>query len=227
MGRRRTAQYIRGHGGVAVDASPLTDFQHEVARLFFADPQAAGYLLAGGAALVANELTTRPTQDLDFFTHAPAKTVTAGRDALVRAVTARGWSATTVRDTPTFCRLIIQGPEDLLVDLAVDSPPASPPTTTLLGPTVAPLELAGRKLLALFGRAEARDFADVFVLAERFGKRALLDQAASIDAGFEERVLAEMFETLDRFVDAEVPADTDSVAAMREFFATWARELRL
>lgn len=36
---------------------------------------------------------------------------------------------------------------------------------TLLGPTLVPLELAGRKLLALFGRAEARDFADVYVLA--------------------------------------------------------------
>jgi hypothetical protein len=31
------------------------------------------------------------------------------------------------------------------------------------------LELAGRKLLALFGRAEARDFAD-YVLEQRFGK---------------------------------------------------------
>lgn len=205
--------------------SALTDFQQEVARLFFAVPQATGYLLAGGAALVASDLTTRPTQDLDFFTHAPADTVTVGRDALVKAVTARGWSATTVRDTPTFCRLVIHGPEDLVVDLAVDSPPASPPTMTLLGPTLVPLELAGRKLLALFGRAEARDFADVFVLAQRFGERALLDQAARIDAGFDERVLAEMLKTLDRFVDTEVPADTDAVAAMREFFAAWAIEL--
>jgi hypothetical protein len=31
----------------------LTDFQREVARLFFDLPQSAGFLLAGGAALIA------------------------------------------------------------------------------------------------------------------------------------------------------------------------------
>jgi len=59
-----------------------------------------------------------------------------------------------------------------LVDLAIDSPPSAPPTVTLLGPTLVPMELAGRKMLALFGRAEARDFADAYVLAKRFGKGA-------------------------------------------------------
>lgn len=76
---------------------------------------------------------------------------------------------------------------------------------TLLGPTLAPLELAGRKLLALFDRAEARDFADVYVLAQRFGKDALLEQARSLAAGFDLGVLVQMMETLGRFVDDEIP----------------------
>ena len=46
----------------------LTAFQVEVAQLFFALPASAGFLLAGGAALVAQHLTSRPTHDLDFFT---------------------------------------------------------------------------------------------------------------------------------------------------------------
>jgi hypothetical protein len=208
-----------------LDESALTSFQQEVARLFFSVPQSDAYLLAGGAALVASELTTRPTRDLDLFTHAPTESVTAGRDALVTAVVARGWTVTIVRDAPTFCRLVVHGPEDLLVDLAVDSPPTSAPTMTFLGPTLAPLELAGRKLLALFGRAEARDFADVFVLAQRFGTSALLDQAAQVDAGFNEHALAEMLKTLGRFVDDELPADPGTVPAVREFFASWAAEL--
>jgi hypothetical protein len=106
----------------------------------------------------------------------------------------------------TFCRLIIHGPEDLVVDLAVDSPPASPTTTTLLGPTLAPLELAARKLLALFGRAEAGDFADVYVLQQRFGTRALLDLATQIDPGFGEHVLAEMLLTLGRSATMNCPS---------------------
>jgi AMP-binding enzyme len=49
----------------------------KVARLFFALPESTGFLLAGGAAMVAQHLTTRRTEDLDFFTtpetgHVPA-----------------------------------------------------------------------------------------------------------------------------------------------------------
>lgn len=46
----------------------LSAFQLEVARLFFALPASDGFLLAGGAALLAQHLTARPTEDLDFFT---------------------------------------------------------------------------------------------------------------------------------------------------------------
>ncbi|GGG29765.1 hypothetical protein GCM10007304_49470 [Rhodococcoides trifolii] len=48
----------------------LTDFQTTVAHLFFTTPASDGFLLAGGAALLAQQMTTRPTQDLDFFTSA-------------------------------------------------------------------------------------------------------------------------------------------------------------
>jgi hypothetical protein len=59
-------------------------------------------------------------------------------------------------------------------------------------------------LLALFDRAAARDFADVYVLARRFGKDVLLARAAQIDAGFDPRVLADMIATLNRFTDREL-----------------------
>jgi hypothetical protein len=53
----------------AGDVEPdLSAFQLEVARLFFALPASQGFLLAGGAALLAQHLTERPTEDLDFFT---------------------------------------------------------------------------------------------------------------------------------------------------------------
>ncbi len=203
----------------------LTAFQREVAQLFFSLPEADGYLLAGGAALVAHELTARPTQDLDLFAHAPIASVETGRDALLEVIAARGWTATTIHDTDTFCRLVIHGPEDLLVDLAVDSAPTLPPTVTVLGPTLAPIELAAHKLLALFGRAEARDFADVYALTRRFGKQLLLTKAEQIDPGFDRRVLAQMIATLDRFRDDELPTEPELATTMRRFFAAWAVEL--
>jgi hypothetical protein len=94
-----------------------------------------------------------------------------------------------------------------------------------LGPTLAPLELAGRKLLALFGRAEARDFADVYVLAQRFGRNVLVGQAEEMDAGFDLAVLAQMLGTMSRFADDEIPLTPTQVPAARKFFNAWTSEL--
>ena len=114
----------------------------------------------------------------------------------------------------------------VLVDLAVHAPPDLPAPATRAGPTLAPEELAGHKLLALFDRAAARDFADVYVLAQRFGKDVLLARAAQIDAGFDTNVLADMVTTLDRFTDDEIPVpDGSSAAELRAFYATWGSEL--
>lgn len=207
-----------------------SEFQVSVAHVFFSLNVSQQYVVAGGAGLLARELINRPTQDLDFFTHVPSDSVTEARDALVHALDERGLVANPLVDTPTFCRIYVSSadgtdPEEVLVDLAIDSPPTSPPTMTILGPTLAPLELAGRKLLALFGRAEARDFADVFVLAQRFGTATLLTEAATGDAGFDQQVLADMMRTLDRFTDEEIPLPSRSVTEARTFFKTWAAEL--
>lgn len=130
-----------------------------------------------------------------------------------------------LKDSATFCRLIVHGSEDLLVDVAVDSPPTQPPEMTVVGPTLAPAELGGRKLLALFGRAEARDLADVYLLAQRFGKPELLAQARAVDAGLEEGVLADMIGSLQRFTDEEIPIDVARVRDLRDFFAQWQGKL--
>lgn len=114
----------------------------------------------------------------------------------------------------------------VLVDLAVNAPPDLPASETSAGPTLAPEELAGHKLLALFDRAAARDFSDVYALARRFGKGVLLARAAHIDAGFDATVLADMIASLDRFTDDELPvAGGSSTADLRAFFAAWRSEL--
>jgi predicted nucleotidyltransferase component of viral defense system len=113
-----------------------------------------------------------------------------------------------------------------LVDLAVNAPPDLPASETPAGPTLAPEELADHKLLALFDRAVARDFSDVYVLAHRFGKDVLLARAAQIDRGFDANVLADMIASLDRFAEDEFPVTGGSSAAdLRAFFAAWRSEL--
>ena len=205
----------------------LSAFQLEVARLFFALPASKGFLLAGGAALLAQHLTARPTEDLDFFTAPERGHVPAARDALEAAARQRGWNAERIHDSDTFCRIVIRSADAaVLVDLAVNAPPDLPASATAAGPTLAPEELAGHKLLALFDRAAARDFADVYVLARLFGKDVMVARAKQIDAGFDTRVLADMIATLSRLTDDEVPLpDGTSAAELRAFYAAWHSEL--
>ncbi|MGL5930345.1 MAG: nucleotidyl transferase AbiEii/AbiGii toxin family protein [Dermatophilaceae bacterium] len=206
----------------------LTSFQLEVARLFFGLSAGKQFLLAGGASLAAQGLTERPTEDLDFFTTpARADSVLLALTELTAACRRKGWTVTVIRRSETFARVAIDGEGAVLVDLAVDSEPRLPSHHGVAGPTFDPLELAGRKLLALYDRAAARDFVDVHALVGRFGTQPLLDMAADVDPGLDLDVLADMFDTIARYDDGALALGPNSdPTALRSFFARWAGELK-
>jgi Nucleotidyl transferase AbiEii toxin, Type IV TA system len=58
----------------------LSRAQLHVAVAFFALPDSAGFVLVGGAALLALELIDRPTEDLDFFTDDPTRIANAVKE---------------------------------------------------------------------------------------------------------------------------------------------------
>jgi hypothetical protein len=97
------------------DAHPdgRTSFQIEAARLFSALPSSAGFIRAGGAALLAQHLTIRPTQDLDFFTSQGNGDVTTAAEGFEFAAEERGWTVTRIRESATFTRLVIDSSEHL------------------------------------------------------------------------------------------------------------------
>lgn len=188
--------------------SPITEFQAEVARVFFSLPEAESFLLAGGLALAAHGLSERPTEDFDAFT-SHASDVTTAYEAFTGAAGNRGWRVNVIQASDTFVRLEVAGEDLLLVDIALDSPPGLPPVMSILGPTFAPEELAGRKLLALFDRAMPRDFVDVYVLAQRWEPRRLIEWAKATDAGFELTVLLAAMRQIDGFSDVDLPITAD------------------
>lgn len=205
----------------------LSPLQLRVIDLFFELPESRGFLLAGGSALVLSGLTTRPTHDVDLFAADLDVGVAAASVALQREVAARGWTCQTVTETPTFHRLQLDdGEESLMVDLAVDAGPIMSTTQDRFPPSFAPAELGARKLLALFDRAAARDFADLRALLESFSFADLAELARSIDAGFDLTVLADTLDTVERFDDrelAEVDSDPDG---LRQFASDLAGRIR-
>ena len=205
--------------------SGLSALQVELAQLFFSLPESRGFLLAGGGALIAQGFVDRPTEDLDFFTSRGSGSVDAASDALVAAVSACGWRAELARSGPEFRRWIITGPEVLVVDLAVDSPPVGVPTVTILGPSIPPADLAVRKVLALFGRAEPRDFVDVYALNQHFDRDGTLSRAAESDRGFTVQAFAQSVRSHTRLDDDDFPNAGVMASALRSYFDAWADEL--
>ncbi len=92
-------------------------------------PASEHFLLAGGAALLAQHLTTRSTQDLDLFTRNSGD-VTRALEQLAAEAARCGWTIKVHQHAGDFCRLTVHGPEDVLVDLALESPPTLPATVS-------------------------------------------------------------------------------------------------
>ena len=132
---------------------------------------------------------------------------------------------TEIQFSDSFARLVVTDDESLVVDIAIDSPAIAPVHLSTAGPTFALDELAGRKLLALFDRAEARDFADIYALRTKFDKSTLLARASELDDGFDVAMFAMMIRTIRRFAPEDFHPTEDEFPALVLFFSAWADEL--
>ena len=82
-------------------------------------------------------------------------------------------------------------------------------------------ELAADKLLAVFGRAEARDFLDLEALEDRFGLGRLFELSAEKDQGFEPTVFAEMMDRFGRLGRAEFQLDDVQYEKLSRLVEAW------
>jgi hypothetical protein len=206
---------------------PLSEIQLRTATIILALPEAAGFALAGGAALVIHEIIDRGTKDLDCFgpsTDAVNQLVDPTLDALAAA----GLQTKLMMRADGFSKILVSDEhERTQVDLGFD-PASHDPVRFAIGPVRHLSDLAGDKLLALFSRAAARDFIDVAALLRRFNKSELCAIAASKDQGFNIDVLADAFGVLPTYDrDDEYPTlNDDDYHALTVVFATWQREIR-
>ena len=77
----------------------LSNYQQEVARLLADVPEAAGFALAGGAALTVTGIVERETDDLDFFGR-EATAVNRLAPAFERAAQRAGMTVARIVDAP-------------------------------------------------------------------------------------------------------------------------------
>lgn len=194
-----------------------------------------GFALAGGYAVQAHGILNRPSEDVDLFTaweHRGDFAVAV--DAVVDAYRADGYAVEVTQRFETFARLTVTDPatpdRPYKVELAANWR-ARPPVTMDVGPVLHVDDVVTGKMSALFTRAEPRDFLDVdaALASGRYTREQVLELAEQADAGFDRRILADLFAMLQRYPDrrfAAYGADPSYIAGMRERFAQW-REVLL
>jgi hypothetical protein len=193
-----------------------------------------GFALAGGYAVQAHGILERPSEDVDLFTAWERRgDFDAAVDAVVDAYREAGYEVETMQRFDTFARLSVVDRSaawhPYKVELAANWR-AQPPVQMDIGPVLHVDDVVAGKMSALYTRAEPRDFLDVdaAIATGRYSWDQLCVLAEQADAGFDRRILANLFDMLTRYPDrrfAAYGADPAHVAAMRERFARWRDDL--
>ena len=207
-------------------------FHERLAQVALRAASGLGFALAGGYAVEAHGFLTRPSEDIDLFTSAERTDFRDGVTAIESAYEQNGIAVRVDVCSDHFARLWVTDTvsgQSGKVELAADIR-SKAPVTMNIGPVVHVDDVAGGKMEALFTRAEARDFIDIdaIVTSGRFTRTSLQELAATRDAGFDLRVLADMLSVIEIYPDAEFSAyglHGDQIQQMRERFADWRSEL--
>lgn len=202
----------------------LSPLQEQVAEIIAGLEEAEGFALAGGAALIARGDVHRQTRDLDFFGPTP-DAVDRLVPAVDRALREAGLVVHRIQENPGFARLVVESGDDRTeLDLGADARlfPAEPGR---LAPTLSGEELAVDKVLALFGRAEARDFVDLMALEPRYGLEHLCEFALQKDLGFDPGVFADMLTRFDRLRRDEFELEDTQYERLRGEVARWREQM--
>jgi Nucleotidyl transferase AbiEii toxin, Type IV TA system len=211
--------------GVAVS---LSEFQRHVASIAFSVAEADGFALAGGGALIAHEIVDRTTKDLDCF--GPSRdAVDRFWPAMVKTLEDAGLKVEVHVASHGFAKLSVADPKNsdrrTQVDVGFD-PAGHEAVSMTFGPVRAIEDLAADKLLALFGRAAARDFVDVHALRQRFTRREMEIGAQAKDRGFSLDVLADAFGVLGSLPRSGFEVNDATFALLAEEFTDWQAQLR-
>jgi hypothetical protein len=205
----------------------------------------SGYLVAlgGGNALLAHEVTDRPTQDIDVF-FGRIDELADATPAIEAALAAAGYSVTPIDKTGGLTDIWDEVGEGL-AEWEVATPDgehvvqvqaghfdvlAKPVRVKGIGPVLALDDIAGHKACAMAARAASRDFVDIAALQEyrrKYRWAKLIELARERDPGLELADFADAVGRLDRMSDQRfaslLPYRRD-VAWLRRHFSDWPRE---
>jgi len=159
----------------------LTALQRDVCRLLAAERRRNRESdIAGGVALAVALETARQSRDVDVF-HDSADAVARSWDRDRFSLERAGYAVHALRERPGYVEARVSRHQDaLIMEWARDSAFRFFPLVEdeALGLALHPFDLATNKVLALIGRAEARDWIDVIACHEQVQPLGYLAWAA-------------------------------------------------
>lgn len=212
----------------------LTNLQRKILLRFSELPDKEAFYLTGGTALSAFFLKHRRSNDLDFFTNIEELILPLSQK-LEASLIKEGFRVERLRGFHSFVELSASlGDDSTVVHFALDSPFRFEPPfdfDEIPGVKVDSLiDIATNKLLALFGRAELRDFIDVyFLVKEYYTKEDLTGRSAQKDPGFDLYWLGVAMERINQLSDDSpdmlLLTRPCSMEELKDFFRLWRKDI--
>ena len=208
----------------------LTPFQKQLLKAIGESPLADNFYLTGGTALSAFYLRHRFSEDLDFFSADPnaIRLVQPSLETIANKLDA---SLEFSRTFNTFieCFLTAQDGEVLKLDFAQDTPYRLQPTdfNQTYGVQIDnAVDVSCNKLSALFDRAEAKDFVDIFFInRELMSFNELLPYARQKHVGMDDYWLAISLQRIRKIKLLPRMIKPLTLADLQTYFLNLAQEL--
>lgn len=172
----------------------MDPYHERLARIALAVADDYGFALAGGYAVQLAGILERPSDDIDLFTiYSRRGEFSAAVRAIVEAYTDNELRVDIDKQLGEFARLFVtdlRTEERSKVELGVDFR-VNEPVMMEIGPVLHPDDAVRNKMSALFNRALARDFVDIYraITSGRYDRKRLFDLAVNADPGFHEHAL--------------------------------------
>ncbi|WP_326721142.1 MULTISPECIES: nucleotidyl transferase AbiEii/AbiGii toxin family protein [unclassified Streptomyces] len=187
--------------------------------------------LAGGYAVQAHGLVSRPSQDLDFATQHPASMADIVA-TLAGGLRGKGWSVAVVDTRPLKARLLVTDPhsrEACEVDLLKEAL-SRRPVSMDVGQVVDLEDLVSMKVRALGDRGLPRDVIDVRAACEYYSVLELERLGLREEAEFNLGELRDRLESVVWVSDEEFAAyglGSEEIAELRHWAQDWESDLGL
>ena len=200
----------------------ITPIQEKFLKAFFISPLSSSFFLTGGTALAQYYLKHRKSEDLDLFTLDQKLQFDFVNAEVLKIAKSLNFKIINQVSTGTYIQFIFESNKEILkIDLVKDVPVQFGKIKKVRGVFVDSIEnIAVNRLLAIFGRTDAKDFVDLYFILrqEPFDIFELIELGRQKDGGLEPFIWASLIAEVKRLPVLPRMIEEVSLKELEKFF---------